>query len=139
MLGYFQIAQTGYIQHVPVCASYCDQWFEACRDDFTCVDNWLDDFDHDEDGINTCPEDSQCITFEDRYGNAQGLCNRMWGDAFIYSEDMDNCTVMAFDGNMDNPNFQLSFPVTEGSLVTSVSCYWAVLAGLVASELASVV
>lgn len=113
MLGYFQIGTTGYIQHVPVCASYCERWFQACRNDLTCVEDWLADFDYAEDGINSCPMNSSCLTFEQRYGNATGLCNRMWGNAFFYSEDEDNCTVMAFDGTQENPNFQLSFPIEE--------------------------
>ena len=28
-----------------------------------------------------------CRTFEDIYVNASGLCNRLWGDAFVYTED----------------------------------------------------
>ena len=42
----------------------------------------------------------------------------MWGNAFFYSEDETNCTVMAFDGSGPNPNYQLRFPVvvdTAGS------------------------
>ena len=31
MLAYFQAGMTGYIQNVPVCADYCDAWFEACK------------------------------------------------------------------------------------------------------------
>ena len=27
------------IVDVPVCASYCDAWFDACKDDRTCVYN----------------------------------------------------------------------------------------------------
>jgi folate receptor len=115
MLGYFQIGMSGYIQNVPVCASYCDAWFEACRNDFTCVEDWLADFDYALDGNNSCPVNSSCVTFERMYGNAEGLCNRMWGVAFFYSTDTDNCTVMAFNNTMRNPNYRLSFPSTSGS------------------------
>lgn len=110
MLGHFQINMTGYIQHVPVCASYCDDWFEACQDDLTCVENWLEDFDFAINGDNSCPANSTCVTFREMYGNAEGLCNRMWGNAFYYSNDVDNCTVMAFDNTMGNPNYRLTFP-----------------------------
>lgn len=110
MLGYFQIDASGYISHVPVCASYCERWFAACRTDLTCVADWLADFDYAVNGNNSCPANSTCTTFEQQYGDARGLCNRMWGDAFFYSEDEDNCTVMAFTG--PNPNFQLTFPAT---------------------------
>ena len=129
MLGYFEIPATpGYIQHVPVCASYCQRWFDACRDDLTCVEHWLEDFDFAEDGINSCPADSSCISFADRYGDAKGLCDTMWGQAFFYSEDEDNCTVMTFDGSMGNPNFRLTFPRTGGGVV-SVGSWMLVLGG----------
>ena len=120
MLGYFQINTTGYIQGVPVCADYCDAWFEACKDDLTCVEDWLTDFDEDKDGNNTCPVNSTCVTFSEMYGNGQGLCNRMWGSAFFYSTDRDNCTVMAFNNTMDNPNNRLSFPRSGGVAATTV-------------------
>ena len=29
---------------VPVCASYCDEWFDACKDVLICAPNWLADF-----------------------------------------------------------------------------------------------
>ena len=110
MLWYFRIPSSpGYISNVPVCASYCNRWFEACRDDFTCVEDWLADFDYAVDGANSCPANASCVTFEETYGNGEGLCNRMWGSAFVYSTDEDNCTVMAFDNTDGNPNYELSF------------------------------
>ena len=110
MLGHFQIGMTGYIQNVPVCADYCDAWFDACKDDLTCVEDWLADFDYAIDGNNSCPANSTCVTFREMYGNGEGLCNRMWGTAFHYSTDTDNCTVMAFNNSMPNPNYRLTFP-----------------------------
>ena len=131
MLGHFEIDNTGYISHVPICASYCNLWFDACRTDRTCVVDWLADFDYTLDGNNTCPADSTCRTFEEVYGDGEGLCNLMWGDAFFFSEDVDNCTVMAFDNAMPNPNFQLSFPnmATRGVVLSVASI---LLAGLTA-------
>ena len=79
------------------------------------MENWLDDYSFAADGTNSCPVRSTCISFEERYGDARGLCNRMWGSAFFYSEDENNCTVMAFTG--ENPNFRLTFPADLGSVV----------------------
>ena len=110
MLAYFQVGMRGYIQNVPVCADYCDAWFEACKDDLTCVENWLRDFTKDANGTNICPINSSCITFEEMYSSGEGLCNKMWGKAFYYSSNTDNCTVMMFDDSMVNPNTRLSFP-----------------------------
>ena len=118
MLGYFHI-NNGALYRVPVCASYCERWFEACRTDLTCVEDWLGNFNFDDFSRNTCPVNSSCITFEQQYGNARNLCNRMWGDEYFYSEDEDNCTVMAFTG--ENPNFKLTFPVSDLGIQNSGS------------------
>lgn len=116
MLWYFRIPSTsGYIKGAPVCASYCNRWFDACKDDYTCVENWLEDFDYALDGANSCPANSSCMTFRDMYGNGEGLCNRMWGEAFVYSEDESNCTVMVFNSSSSNPNYRLSFPSGDSS------------------------
>lgn len=130
MLGYFQIENTGYIANVPVCADYCDRWFEACKDDRTCVTDWLGDFDyHPETGRNSCPENSECVTFAEMYGNGRGLCNRMWGNAFFYSEDRNNCTVMSFEDAQSNPNFVLSFPEDAATTTQSFSVIMTLMIG----------
>ena len=135
MLGYFQIDNTGYIANVPVCAEYCDAWFEACRNDMTCVEDWLNDYNY-EYGNNTCPNGSMCVTFEEMYRNGEGLCNRMWGDAFFY-ETSDNCTVMSFNPNEENPNFELQLPVSAAEIQCATRCLiWLLVVMLATAHLA---
>ena len=108
MLGYFQPDED--VLNVPVCGSYCDRWFQACRDDSTCVSDWLTSFIQAlTEGINTCLVGSECTTFAEWFGSGRGLCTTIWRDAYFYSEDESNCTVMVFDPDQPNPNFQLSF------------------------------
>ena len=42
------------------------------------------------------------------YGDAKGICDKMWGDAFYYVDDAegsdDFCMTMLFDSDMANPN-----------------------------------
>ncbi|KAK3596055.1 hypothetical protein CHS0354_032584 [Potamilus streckersoni] len=90
--------------NVPICASYCDAWFDACKNDLTCALNWLTDYDRYPDhGLNKCAVNRPCITFAEMFHNGTGLCNQMWGDAFRY-ETSSNCMVMDFDQNGPNPN-----------------------------------
>ena len=49
---------------VPICASYCDAWFEACKDDQTCVVDWLTGFNYTN-NIHKCPDGSKCRTFKE--------------------------------------------------------------------------
>ena len=114
MLGYFQTATDGNIQNVPICAEYCDAWFEACQDDFTCFENWLEEYDPSL-GITSCPANYNCRTFREVYRDGRGLCDTIWGTVYAYSTDVDNCTVMAFNNTMPNPNYKLTFP-RSGSL-----------------------
>ena len=97
---------------IPVCASYCDAWFDACADDVTCSYNW---------GTwptigtgsslyicNTTPTDASivtsspsgvpfqtCKTFRETFRNSRGLCGNggsfpssdagLWNNAYTYS------------------------------------------------------
>ena len=78
----------------------------------TCADNWwlltLR-------GANTCPS-SNCTTFEEWFSDGRGLCNTIWDNGYVYSEQEDNCTVFTFDPSMPNPNSRLSFPVPRAGV-----------------------
>ena len=113
MLGYFEIhpPSVDIIANVPVCADFCDAWFEACKNDTTCVEHWWAEYVFEPgSNLNHCPENSTCRTFEEVYGDGRGLCNKIWGNQIFYSTNRDNCTTMTFDNSMGNPNFNLTFP-----------------------------
>lgn len=52
----------GALEGVPVCAKYCDDWFDACKDDFTCAEDWLSDFNYSS-NVYSCPTASKCLKF----------------------------------------------------------------------------
>ena len=112
ILGHFQPPGTEALDSVPVCASYCNSWFEACRNDMTCTDNWL--LLYLNTSVDTCPQ-SECRTFEEWFDNGRDFCNTIWDTGYFYSEQEDNCTIFTFDVGMPNPNSQLSFPVRDGA------------------------
>ena len=111
MLEYFK-TNSGELLSVPVSADYCNAWFEACKNDKTCVENFDDLVYHNisVDLTSSCPPNPNCRTYREVYGDGRGLCNKIWGSDYVYSTDRDNCTVMAFDNSMGNPNFKLTFP-----------------------------
>ena len=49
---------------VPICAKYCDEWFDACKSDYTCVQDWLLGFNYTN-SVYSCPTDSTCRTFQE--------------------------------------------------------------------------
>ena len=97
-----------------------DNWFEACKDDRTCLEHWEEDFVYNKYFTNSCPNDprTSCRTFEDVYGNGEDLCNKLYGNGIFYSTDSNNCTVMAFDNSLPNPNFKLTFPRSGTSSIS---------------------
>ena len=49
------------------------------------------------------------------YGNAQGLCEKMWGTSFVYDEDDENCMVLTFAGKNPNQDVKYERPVSANS------------------------
>ncbi|NXO10239.1 RBP protein, partial [Oriolus oriolus] len=83
---------TAAIQAVPLCQSFCDDWYEACKDDSICVRNWLTDWEWDESGENHCKD--KCIPYSEMYTNGTDMCQSMWGESFKVSESPCLCLQM---------------------------------------------
>ena len=90
------------LRGVPICASYCDDWFNACKNVPLCAANWITDFVKNETTGRRHCANKTCGTFATLYANSKGLCETMWGNNFLYDEDNGNCMVMMFEG--ENPN-----------------------------------
>ena len=89
------------ILKAPVCAGFCDDWFDACKDDLTCAKNWITDFNMTANGENTCKQ--PCETFREYYNDGKDLCESMWGSSFVYRET--DCLQLNFTA--PNPNDKL--------------------------------
>ncbi|KAJ8363381.1 hypothetical protein SKAU_G00122120 [Synaphobranchus kaupii] len=72
------------IQGVPLCRSFCRDWFEACRTDLTCTRNRVSDRKKSPPG-NNCT--GNCVTYQQIYQDGRDLCETLWGDAFVTVED----------------------------------------------------
>lgn len=74
---------------IPICASFCDAWYEACKNDLVCGKNWNTDLSWGKKQGNYCKK--PCKTYEAYYGSGHELCNNIWGDAMFYSTDRTKC------------------------------------------------
>ncbi|NXU47226.1 RBP protein, partial [Turnix velox] len=83
---------TAAIQSAPLCQSFCDDWFEACKDDSTCAHNCLTDWEWDESGANHCKD--KCIPYSEMYANGTDMCQKIWGESFKVSESSCLCLQM---------------------------------------------
>lgn len=81
--------------NVPLCASDCDAWFEACKDDYTCSDNWgnIKSWNWTKTG-NECKK--PCKTFKEYYGDPIKFCNKLFNYSFKYTSGKpgEDCMVM---------------------------------------------
>ncbi|KAJ8283771.1 hypothetical protein COCON_G00026210 [Conger conger] len=76
--------QPAAIQGVPLCHSFCRDWFEACKADLTCAPNWGSAWKKSPRG-NNCT--GKCVTYQQMHQDSRGLCETLWGDAFVTVED----------------------------------------------------
>lgn len=89
---------------VPLCASDCDSWYNDCKDEYTCVENWTRDFAWIN-GLNTCPLNHTCQPYRTIYNNsAKQFCESIWDHAWVYTPDEKSCMRLWFNGSHGNPN-----------------------------------
>ncbi|KAF8792359.1 folate receptor alpha-like [Argiope bruennichi] len=119
---------------VPLCASDCDAWFKACRDDFTCAYNWARDFKFSK-GHNTCLEGAKCTTFRNVYSTAKEFCENVWDQSWLYTPDTEPCMHIQFDASAGNPNravaeHYINLRLNGGQSCASYISQWVFLLGL---------
>ncbi|CAL1543441.1 unnamed protein product [Lymnaea stagnalis] len=90
-------------QNVPLCQSVCTNWWQACKNDFTCLDNWAVSFNWST-GINTCPEGKQCKPFHQIFKDSNHFCENLMGNSFKVVSDTEDCFLLWFDADKPNPN-----------------------------------
>jgi len=97
-----QIRKERYV-NVPICASDCEAWFNDCRNDFTCVENWTTMFVW-KDGKNTCPLTKACLPYHVIFHDARHFCETIWDSSWRYTPDDKSCMRLWFNGSLGNPN-----------------------------------
>lgn len=70
-------------QNVPMCSKDCDAWFDDCKDDYTCSDNWGN--------YKTWNWTSgmckmECKTFKEYFGGPKNFCNKIFNYSWKYTE-----------------------------------------------------
>ncbi|XP_053320774.1 retbindin [Spea bombifrons] len=61
------------IKELPLCGKFCDQWFDACKDDLICTaGNAV--------GTNCSQE---CVTYTQAFGSGRQMCDNVWDHSFI--------------------------------------------------------
>nr|CAB3246746.1 folate receptor gamma-like [Phallusia mammillata] len=66
---------------VPLSPAVCNAWFNDCKDDYTCKDNWAVGWDWSS-GTNVCPADKPCKKFSEIFTSATEMCETIYPDDF---------------------------------------------------------
>ncbi|KAG9265304.1 folate receptor gamma [Astyanax mexicanus] len=89
---------------VPLCLEDCESWYNDCKYDFTCKDNWHKGWDWSS-GTNHCPTGAECRLWSDVFPDAKSMCENIWTNSYKYTtltKDSGRCMQMWFTGS--NPN-----------------------------------
>ncbi|XP_060094330.1 retbindin [Heteronotia binoei] len=76
---------------VPLCQNFCEEWYDACKEDLTCAHNWLTDWHWGPDG-NNCSQ--ECVSYGQMYKDGKELCETIWDDSFVVSTDPCECLTL---------------------------------------------
>ncbi|GFT85496.1 folate receptor alpha [Nephila pilipes] len=118
---------------VPLCASDCNAWFNACKNDLTCAYNWPRDFKFSK-GRNSCKD--KCKTFRSFYSSAKEFCENVWDNSWLYTPDSEPCLHINFDGSSGNPNrkvaeYYIDKRLQTGQASSSFGNLWLHVLGLI--------
>jgi len=124
---------------VPLCAAYCDEWYDSCKDDYTCSAIWqsgvpggwpLDPTDPTGRRFATCASGTAplgaCRKYSQVFGSGQQLCTQMWTPStYNYSNNTQTCrslgpslTGACFPGLPEAPNVSAACPAAPAAPYT---------------------
>ncbi|XP_066500220.1 folate receptor [Hoplias malabaricus] len=121
------------ILDVPLCKEDCESWYNDCKHDFTCKENWHKGWDW-KSGTNHCPKDAHCQKWTDVFPDAKSMCEKIWSKSYKYTtltKESGQCMQMWF--TPPNPNRKVAeyylnqAPKTVTSLTLLLSVLLSVL------------
>ncbi|RWS25807.1 folate receptor gamma-like protein, partial [Leptotrombidium deliense] len=121
---------------VPLCASSCEQWWNACRDQFTCAYNWQTDFIW-VNGVNRC--NTTCKQFKEMYKNSVDFCESVFDHSWKYTDDSKPCMRISFDNDSENNNRNVAEYYVDRELALINSCVYITSSRLIIVALVSLV
>ncbi|XP_015196708.1 folate receptor isoform X1 [Lepisosteus oculatus] len=110
---------------VPICKEDCNGWWEDCKNDLTCKENWHKGWDWST-GTNICPAGTKCRKFTDVFPTPQSMCEKIWSRSYAYSmfeRSSGRCMQMWFDEGT-NPNEDVArYYAVEKGLINGAASF----------------
>ncbi|XP_064157741.1 folate receptor [Anguilla rostrata] len=93
------------ILDVPLCLEDCDMWWNDCKNELTCKEDWHKGWDWSS-GRNECPKEARCRIFSEVFPTPQSLCEKIWSNSYKYTtftKNSSKCMQLWFPEG-PNPN-----------------------------------
>ncbi|XP_001368479.3 sperm-egg fusion protein Juno isoform X1 [Monodelphis domestica] len=94
------------VLNVPLCWEDCTEWWEDCRNSYTCTSDWYSGWDWST-GQSHCPSLSSCRPFPHYFPSPADLCEKIWRNSYKATKEhrgKGHCIQMWFDPAQGNPN-----------------------------------
>ena len=95
------------IANMPIKATYCDAWYNACKNDMICASASSQSYFSMPDCLaknKLNGNKAGCNKFSDVYKDGKEVCEKMWDGSFKYETDETRAYVMTFAEGQPNPN-----------------------------------
>ncbi|XP_013408684.1 folate receptor gamma [Lingula anatina] len=100
-----------HLNHAPLCASQCEEWWNACKEEYTCHKDWITDMVWGK--LHSCKKDAVCKKYKEFYSSAADFCSTIWHGDYKVVPDSEPCLVFTFDTSKSNPNTAVAQAAAE--------------------------
>ncbi|XP_077154986.1 folate receptor alpha-like isoform X1 [Ranitomeya variabilis] len=98
------------ILDVPLCKEDCQGWYNDCKDDYTCMENWHKGWNWTE-GVNKCPVGTSCRKVGVVFPSEKAFCEKLWSNSYKFTEHArgsGRCMQLFFLNSSVNPNVKVA-------------------------------
>ncbi|CAH1784109.1 unnamed protein product [Owenia fusiformis] len=88
---------------VPICPEVCEKWWQACKQEYTCTDNWYLGFNMST-GRNHCHNIDDCKPYTEIFKTAKNFCESIWDFSFKVVDEGEPCMNFVYDLTKDDNN-----------------------------------
>lgn len=97
-------------KNIPLCNSQCEEWYNACKNDQSCSDEWPNkNFEYIKEST-TCT--SSCKPFNKLFDNSTHFCEKLFQNTFQVNHDPNQCIYLDPVSLQYEQNFQVAYNYT---------------------------
>ncbi|XP_046853174.1 folate receptor beta-like [Xenia sp. Carnegie-2017] len=112
------LTRTEKFKSIPLCSDDCDAWFDACKNDMTCSNDWSDTWKWTD---NDKCDKQKCTSFKDYFTNSMMFCNKIFDHTYKYTSGKPgrDCMNLWPDSGAKDLNLEFASTVTRNIIASS--------------------